>query len=60
MKTKKQRNLPEYTIDKSLDRFNGKNLFPEHLKRVNEALSKYGLPKEYYLSQELTPPDSNS
>lgn len=60
MKTKKQKSLPQYTIDESLNRFSGKNLFPEQLRRVNEALAKYGLPKEYYLSQGLTPPDSNS
>ncbi|GGM94971.1 hypothetical protein GCM10010967_30430 [Dyadobacter beijingensis] len=60
MKTKKVRQVPSYTIDASLDRFSGENLFPEQLKRANEAISKYGLPKEYYLSQGITPPDSNS
>lgn len=55
---KNKRNIPPYTIDKSLDRFSGKNLFPEHLKRVNDALAECGLPKAYYLSQGLTPPDS--
>jgi hypothetical protein len=60
MKTKKERQTPEYTIDKSLDRFSGKNLFPEQLRRANEFIAKHGLPKEYYLSQGLTPPDSNS
>lgn len=59
MKTKEEKDIPKYAIDKSLDRFRGKNLFPEHLKRANEAIAKYGLPREYYISQGLISPDSN-
>lgn len=59
MKTKREKDMPKVKIDKSLDRFEGKNLFPEQLRRANEAIAKYGLPKEYYISQGLTPPDSN-
>jgi hypothetical protein len=58
MNNKKEKATPRVKIDKSLDRFEGKNLFPEQLKRANEAIAKYGLPKEYYLSQGITPPDS--
>lgn len=60
MKTKSEKDRPKVKIDKGLDRFDGQNLFPEQLRRANEAIAKYGLPKEYYLSQGLTPPDSNS
>jgi len=60
MNTKKEKARPKVKIDKSLDRFEGKILFPEQLKRANEAIAKYGLPKEYYISQGLTPPDSKS
>jgi hypothetical protein len=60
MKTKKEKDMPGVRIDKSLDRFDAKNLFPESLRRANQSIAKYGLPKEYYLSQGITPPDSNS
>ena len=32
-------------VSKSLDKFSGKVLFPEKLKRANEILAKTGLPK---------------
>ena len=38
--------LTEITIDESLNKFKGKNMFPEKLRRANEILEKYGLPKE--------------
>lgn len=60
MKTDEKKNMPGVRIDKSLDFLEGKNLFPEQLRRANEAIVKYGLPKEYYLSRGITPPDSNS
>lgn len=59
MKTNKK-NTPRVRIDKSLDRLEGKNLFPEQLRRANEAIAKYGLPKEYYLSLGITRSESNS
>ena len=35
---------PIVIIDKSLDFFNDKILFPEKLERANEMLKKHGLP----------------
>ena len=36
---------PVVLIDKSLDFFNNKILFPEKLEKANEMLKKTGLPK---------------
>ncbi|MFC7526872.1 hypothetical protein ACFQRK_23145 [Parapedobacter sp. GCM10030251] len=36
---------PIVKIDKKLDRFQGKVLFPEKLKQANETLERVGLPK---------------
>lgn len=36
---------PIIVIDKSLDFFNDKVLFPEKLEKANEMLKKVGLPK---------------
>ena len=36
---------PIVVIDKSLDFFNDKLLFPEKLEKANEMLKKVGLPK---------------
>ncbi len=36
---------PIILIDKSLDFFNGKVLFPDKLEKTNEMLKKIGLPK---------------
>ncbi len=36
---------PIVVIDRSLDFFNDKVLFPEKLKKANEMLKKIGLPK---------------
>ena len=36
---------PVILIDKSLDFFNDKVLFPEKLEKANEMLRKVGLPK---------------
>ncbi len=36
---------PVVLIDKSLDFFNDKILFPEKLEKANEMLKKVGLPK---------------
>jgi hypothetical protein len=55
---------PTITIDKTLEQYRGKVLFPEKLERVNKILARVGPPKgqlkETYRSQGLTPPDSNS
>ncbi len=37
--------LPIIIIDKKLEKFRGKTLFPEKLARANEILAKAGLPK---------------
>ena len=35
---------PIIVIDKKLERFKGKTLFPEKLARAQEIIAKYGLP----------------
>jgi hypothetical protein len=37
--------VPIIVLDKRLEKFRGKILFPEKLKRANEILAKTGLPK---------------
>jgi len=37
--------IPIVKIDKKLERFRGKVLFPEKLEKANEILSRVGLPK---------------
>ncbi|WP_353719233.1 hypothetical protein [Dyadobacter sp. 676] len=56
MKNRNKPAISRVTIDKSLDCFEGKNLFPDQLKRANEFIAKHGLPREYYISQGITPP----
>lgn len=41
----KNRKTPIVVIDKSLEVYKGKNLFPEKLAKANEVLRKVGLPK---------------
>jgi hypothetical protein len=36
---------PNIKIDKSLNKYDHANLFPEKLSMVNESLAKIGLPK---------------
>ena len=36
---------PVYTIDKSLDEYNGKVIFKEKLDEANRVLKTYGVPK---------------
>ncbi len=38
--------LPIVRIDKSLDKYDGKILFPEKLAQANDALKTVGLPKK--------------
>jgi hypothetical protein len=40
-----QSKVPIIVFDKKLEKFKGKVLFPEKLKRANEILAKAGLPK---------------
>ena len=43
----KKRKIPIVKIDKSLDRFDDKILFPNKLERANEMLKKIDLPKQW-------------
>ena len=46
------RKKPIVLIDKSLDFFNDKVLFPEKVEKANEMLKKIGLPKmKKYISK---------
>jgi hypothetical protein len=38
--------IPIIVIDKKLEKFRDKTLFPEKLIKANEILAKVGLPKE--------------
>jgi len=40
-----QSKIPIVKIDKRLERFRGKVLFPEKLEKANEILTRVGLPK---------------
>lgn len=41
----KKKKTPIVVIDKSLEKYKGKVLFPEKLAKANEALKRIGLPK---------------
>ncbi|CAG5070210.1 hypothetical protein DYBT9623_02950 [Dyadobacter sp. CECT 9623] len=41
----KQSKTAPTEMDESLEKFRGKNLFPEQLAKVNAILAKSGLPK---------------
>lgn len=43
----KKRKIPIVTIDKSLNKYYDKVLFPEKLKKANDMLKKIGLPKQW-------------
>lgn len=43
----KKRKIPIVRIDKSLNKYDDKNLFPDKLDKANEMLKKVGLPKQY-------------
>ena len=45
IKKLKEKKVPIVLIDKTLDFFNDKVLFPEKLEKANEMLKKRGLPK---------------
>ena len=40
-----KKKIPIVKIDKSLERFRGKILFPEKLEKANKVLARVGLPK---------------
>ncbi|MCK9499984.1 MAG: hypothetical protein M0Q45_10845 [Bacteroidales bacterium] len=42
----KKRKIPIVRIDKSLNKYDDKNLFPDKLDKANEMLKKVGLPKQ--------------
>ncbi|SEJ04454.1 hypothetical protein SAMN05216327_105443 [Dyadobacter sp. SG02] len=58
MKTRNNVIVPKVAVDNSLDHLKDRKFAMEKLERANEFIAKHGLPKEYYLSQGLTPPDS--
>ena len=41
------RKTPIVRIDKSLDKYDDKILFPDKLEKANEMLKKIGLPKQW-------------
>jgi hypothetical protein len=45
MNRRNENKIPIITIDKRLERFRGRTLFPEKLAKANEILSRVGLPK---------------
>ncbi|GLU56936.1 hypothetical protein [Dyadobacter frigoris] len=47
----KKRKTPIVRVDKSLDKFDDKVLFPEKLEKANEMLKKIGLPKQWTTKQ---------
>ena len=45
IKTINEKKIPIVKINKNLERFRGKTLFPEKLEKANEILTRVGLPK---------------
>ena len=43
----KKRKTPIVKIDKSLNKFDDKIMFPEKLKKANEMIKRIGLPKQW-------------
>ena len=43
----KKRKIPIVTVDKSLNMYDDKILFPDKLEKANEMLRKIGLPKQW-------------
>lgn len=60
MKNRNSLTVPKVTVDSSLDKLHESKFVVEKLRKTNEFISKHGLPKEYYVSQGLTPPGSKS
>jgi hypothetical protein len=47
LKEIKKRKIPIVTIDKSLNDYEGKVLFPEKLQKANDMLKKVGIPEKW-------------
>ncbi|MBK8808162.1 MAG: hypothetical protein IPO21_16665 [Bacteroidales bacterium] len=45
LKSINENKIPIVKIDKKLERFRGRTLFPEKLQKTNEILARVGLPK---------------
>jgi hypothetical protein len=45
LKSINENKIPIVKIDKRLERFRGRTLFPEKLQKANEIISRVGLPK---------------
>ena len=43
----KKRKIPIVRVDKALNKFDDKILFPDKLEKANEMLKKVGLPKQW-------------
>lgn len=43
----KKRKVPIVRVDKSLNNYDDKIMFPEKLEKANEMLRKIGLPKQW-------------
>ena len=43
----KERKIPIVRVDKSLNNYDDKILFPDKLEKANEMLRKIGLPKQW-------------
>ncbi|MCZ2282424.1 MAG: DUF4197 domain-containing protein [Lentimicrobium sp.] len=43
----KKRKIPIVRVDKALNKFDDKILFPDKLEKTNEVLRKVGLPKQW-------------
>ena len=47
----KKRKIPIVRLDKSLNKYDDKILFPDKLEKANEMLRKIGLPKQWILEK---------
>ena len=47
LKEIKKRKIPIVTIDKSLNDYDGKVLFPEKLQKANDMLKMVGIPEKW-------------
>jgi len=46
----KKRKIPIVAVDKSLNKYDNKVMFPDKLEKANEMLKKVGLPKQWMTS----------
>jgi hypothetical protein len=47
----KERKIPIVRVDKSLNNYDDKILFPEKLEKANEMLRKIGLPRQWVVEK---------